>query len=80
MGYSLPGPVIAVGLLLTVGLLFPWLYGGIVILLMAYLVRFIPITLQAEESSISMVSTSVEDAARTLGAGTGGQLERSYCH
>ncbi|MFZ3092148.1 MAG: iron ABC transporter permease [Nitrospirota bacterium] len=71
LGYSLPGPVIAVGLLLTVGLLFPWLYGGLLILLMAYLVRFIPITLQAEESSISMVSISVEDAARTLGAGTG---------
>jgi iron(III) transport system permease protein len=70
LGYSLPGPVIAVGLLLTVSLFFPYLYGGIILLLIAYVVRFVPITLQSQDSSISMVSRSLEDAARTLGAGT----------
>ncbi len=70
LGYSLPGPVIAVGLLFFASSLFPWLYGGIALLLIAYIVRFIPITLQSQDSSISMISRSMEDAARTLGAGT----------
>ncbi|MBT9132913.1 MAG: Molybdenum transport system permease protein ModB [Firmicutes bacterium] len=70
LGYSLPGPVIAVGILLTVAVLFNWLYGSILLLLMAYVVRFMPISLQSQDSSISLVSKSMEDASRTLGAGT----------
>ena len=70
LGYSLPGPVIAVGILLTVAVLLNWLYGSILLLLMAYVVRFMPISLQSQDSSISMVSRSMEDAAKTLGAGT----------
>ncbi|MEW6410299.1 MAG: iron ABC transporter permease [Nitrospirota bacterium] len=70
LGYSLPGPVIAVGLLLVANLFFPQLYGGIVILVSAYVVRFLSITVQSQESSILTVSRSVEDAAKTLGAGT----------
>jgi iron(III) transport system permease protein len=70
LGYSLPGPVIAVGILLTVAMFFNWLYGSILLLLMAYVVRFMPISLQSQDSSISMVSRSMEDAGRTLGAGT----------
>jgi len=70
LGYSLPGPVIAVGIILTFSLIFPWLQGSIVLLLMAYVVRFIPITLQSQESSISMVSRSMEDTSKTLGATT----------
>ncbi len=76
LGYSLPGPVIAVGLLLTVSIIFPYLYGGLILLLLAYVVRFIPITLQALESSILMVSRSLEDAGRTLGAGTWKTIRR----
>lgn len=70
LGYSLPGPVIAVGILLTVTALFNWLYGSILLLLMAYVVRFMPISLQSQDSSISMVSRSMEDAASTLGSST----------
>lgn len=69
LGYSLPGPVIAVGILLTVVMLFNWLYGSMLLLLMAYVIRFMPISLQSQDSSLSMVSRSMEDAARTLGAG-----------
>lgn len=69
LGYSLPGPVIAVGLLLTAGLLFPWLYGGLALLITAYVVRFIPVAIHSQDSAISAVSKSLEDAARTLGAG-----------
>lgn len=68
LGYSLPGPVIALGLLLTTSLLLPWVHGGITLLVIAYLVRFIPVTLQSQDSSISMVSRSLEDVAKTLGS------------
>ena len=70
LGYSLPGPVIAVGLLLTAGVIFPWLYGGLTILITAYMVRFIPVTIHSQDSAIASVSKSLEDASRTLGAGT----------
>jgi iron(III) transport system permease protein len=69
LGYSLPGPVIAVGLLLTLPVFFPWLYGGISLLLLAYVIRFIPIALQSQDSSLAAVSRSLEEASRTLGAG-----------
>lgn len=70
LGYSLPGPVIAVGILLTVAMFFNWLYGSLLLLLMAYVVRFMPISLQSQDSSISLISKSMDDAAKTLGAGT----------
>lgn len=76
LGYSLPGPVIAVGLLLTVTAVFPQLYGGLPLLLAAYVIRFIPVTLQAQESSLALVSKSLEDASRTLGAGTAETIRR----
>lgn len=76
LGYSLPGPVIAVGLLLTAGLLFPWLYGRLALLITAYIVRFIPVAIHSQVSAISAVSRSLEDAARTLGAGTWGTIRR----
>jgi iron(III) transport system permease protein len=69
LGYSLPGPVLAVGILLTVSMTSTWFYGSILLLFTAYAVRFIPVAIQSQESSISMVSQSMEDAAKTLGAG-----------
>lgn len=76
LGYSLPGPVIAVGLLLTAGIIFPWLYGGLAILITAYVVRFIPVAIHSQDSAISAVSGSLEDASRTLGAGTWGTIRK----
>ncbi len=67
MGYSLPGPVIAVGLTLLVTTFVPALFGGFVVLIFAYLVRFSPIALQSQEAAIQQVSTNLEDAARILG-------------
>jgi iron(III) transport system permease protein len=68
LGYSLPGPVVAVGLLLFASLCFPWLLGGMTLLLLAYLVRFIPISLQSQNAALSMIPASIEDTAKTLGA------------
>lgn len=70
LGYSLPGPVVAVGLLLLTTTFVPILFGGFIILIFAYLVRFSPIALQSQESAIQQVSVSLEDASRTLGMTT----------
>ncbi|RMH79296.1 MAG: iron ABC transporter permease [Acidobacteria bacterium] len=70
LGYSLPGPVVGVGLLLTATAIFDWLYGSLTLLVSAYVVRFMSVSLQSQDSSLSMVSRSKEEVARTLGAST----------
>lgn len=69
LGYSLPGPVIAVGILLTVSYFLKALYGSIVLLFLAYVIRFMPIAIQSQDSALSMISRTVEEASKSLGAG-----------
>jgi iron(III) transport system permease protein len=94
MGYALPGSVIAVGVLLPlawldhtlvprlgpligtpVGLLFTGSGAG---LIFAYLVRFLAVSLQTVEASLARLPGSLDDAARSLGAGTGRTLQRIH--
>jgi len=94
MGYALPGAVIAVGVLLPlawidhrigpilerllgipVGLL---LTGSAAGLILAYIVRFLAVGVQTVEASLSKVSPSVDDAARSLGAHAGTTLRRVH--
>jgi iron(III) transport system permease protein len=84
LGYAIPGTVLALGLMtpligidtmigslwraLTgqrVGLLLMGAAGGIVI---AYMIRFLPIATGSLSAGLDRVSPSLEDAARTLGA------------
>ncbi len=94
MGYAVPGTVIAVGVLipfalfdnavdgwmrarfgLSTGLL---LTGTIAALVFAYLVRFLAISLNTVEASLGKIKPSMDDAARSLGAGAGGALLRVH--
>jgi iron(III) transport system permease protein len=94
IGYALPGSVIAVGILIPlarldhaltslaeaigrdrVGLI---LTGSVVGLLFAYVVRFLALSLQTIEASLSKIPPSFDDAARSLGAGAGGTLRRVH--
>jgi iron(III) transport system permease protein len=94
LGYALPGAVIAVGVLLPlsrldhalsaliehalgfeVGLL---LTGTAAALLYAYLVRFLAISLQTVESSLTRIPRSLDEVARSLGAGAGRTLRRIH--
>ena len=94
MGYAVPGSVIAVGVLLPlasldhglgrlleralghpVGLL---LTGSAVGLVAAYVVRFLAVSLQTVDASLTRISPSLDDAARSLGAGAGGALRRVH--
>lgn len=85
MGYAIPGTMIAVGILYPVayfdnflsrvteqlfgidlGLIFT---GSLAALTLAYLVRFMAVSLNTVDSSLAKVTPSMEDAARTLGLG-----------
>jgi iron(III) transport system permease protein len=93
-GYALPGAVIAVGVLVPlgkldnalaalieamigqpVGLL---LTGTVTALVYAYLVRLLAVSLQTTEAGLAKITRSMEDAARSLGAGTGATLARVH--
>jgi iron(III) transport system permease protein len=94
LGYAVPGLVIAVGTLIplawldntldawmrasfgiSTGLL---LTGGIVALVLAYVVRFFSIGLQTVDASLEKVRPSMEDAARSLGCGPVESLVRIH--
>ena len=67
-GYVLPGPVAALAVLALVSQTLPQLYGTILVLLLAYLVHFLPAALQGMESTLQQLTPNLEEAARSLGA------------
>ena len=85
LGYALPGAVIAVGVLLPLAWLDRTLAAGIAFLtgvapgllltgsvaglLFAYLVRFLAVGSQSVEASLTRIPRSLDEAARSLGAG-----------
>ena len=94
LGYAVPGSVIAVGVLIPVTRLDNWLAGwiaswaganpgllltgGIAALVYAYLARFLAIALQAVEASLGKITSSMDDASRSLGLGQGATLFRVH--
>jgi len=94
LGYAVPGTVIAVGVLIPVTRLDNWLAGqwqawfgsnpgllltgGIAALIYAYLVRFLAVALQTVEASLSKITPSMDDAARSMGLGQGDTLRRVH--
>ena len=75
-GYVLPGPVAALALLTLFTQNLPFLYGTALVLVLAYLVHFLPAGLQAMESAIQQVNPNVEEAARSLGSRALGTFTR----
>jgi iron(III) transport system permease protein len=77
LGYAVPGPVIAIGVLVTLAALdrsgwLPdgWLLVGSAIgLIYALVVRFLAVAYQGIDSSVGKVPPSMVGSARTLGAG-----------
>ncbi len=94
MGYAIPGMVIAVGVLIPFGWIdntidawarayFPegtglLLSGTLFMLLFAYLVRFLTVSLQSVEAGLSRIKPSMEEAAWSLGASRGETLRRVH--
>jgi len=93
LGYAVPGPVIAVGVLgplaavdgAVAELLRGWgldvgllLTGTVAALVFAYLVRFMTVSLGAIESGLAAVRPALDDAAATLGTGFAMRLVRVH--
>lgn len=94
LGYAVPGSVIAVGVLIPVTRVDAWLdttisnltgyhpglilTGGIIALVYAYLVRFLTVSLQTVDASLSKITLSMDDAARSLGLGQRATLWRVH--
>jgi iron(III) transport system permease protein len=66
-GYALPGLVIALALVFLATRFTPWLYQTLALVVVAYVVRFLPEALGAVRSSLGRIDPAVEEAARSLG-------------
>lgn len=78
LGYALPGAVLAVGLIWPIGVadqalsaigIGPLLSGTIVLLVLAYAIRFMPLAHGTVEAGLERITPHMDMAARTLGAG-----------
>jgi iron(III) transport system permease protein len=94
MGYAVPGSVIAVGVMLplawidnsidswmraTFGLSTGLIFSGtIYAVIAAYLVRFLALSFNTVEASLTKVTSSMDYAARSLGHGPGATLRRVH--
>jgi iron(III) transport system permease protein len=90
LGYAIPGVVIAVGVMVPLTRADQWLSGltggaarlvlsgTVLALLYAYLVRFLAAALQSVEAGLARIRPSMDDAARSLGAGPAETLMRVH--
>ena len=76
VGFVLPGPVIALGILSFILSLLPFLYGGLTALLLALVIRFLPLAVQSQDASMQQLTPSIEQAGRILGASPMENLKR----
>jgi len=94
IGYAFPGAVLAVGLFIPVAWLDNWLIdtgrdwfgfeghevlkGTLLVMLLAYLVRFLAVGFGPIESGLHRITRNVDEAARNLGTGAAGLLTRVH--
>jgi len=73
-GYALPGLVTALALVFFATRVAPLLYQTTLLLIIAYVIRFLPEALAASAAAIAPISKSFEEAARVLGRSQLGAL------
>lgn len=94
VGYAIPGSVVAVGILIPLGWLdqqinlfardrfgvMPGLIltGTMVVLVYAYVVRFLAVSFNTVEASLTKVTPNMDAASRTLGKGPGRTLAQVH--
>jgi iron(III) transport system permease protein len=76
VGFVLPGPVIALGILTLVIAVLPAWYGTLLVLMIALAIRFLPLAVQSQEASLQQLTPSIVQAGRILGAGPLENLRR----
>jgi len=73
-GFALPGIVIGLAFVFVAARYLPSVYQTLPLLLIAYLVRFVPEAVGATRASLLQVSPRIEEVARTLGRSPGAVL------
>ena len=73
-GFALPGIVIGLALVFVAARYLPGIYQTLPLLLVAYLVRFVPEAVGTTRSALLQVSPRIEEVARTLGRSPGAVL------
>jgi iron(III) transport system permease protein len=68
-GYALPGVIVALGIIFIFNQYIPWMYNKYFLVAIAYVIRFLPQSMQVEESTLSLISPRIDEAARSLGYG-----------
>ena len=68
LGFALPGIVVALAIIYFGVNYVPFLYQTFGLLLIAYVILFLPTALGAVKTSLLLVNSKVEDAARSLGS------------
>ena len=69
VGFVLPGPVVALGVTTFMLATLPFAYGTLAALLMALMIRFLPLAVHSQEAAMQQLTPSIEQAGRILGAG-----------
>lgn len=67
VGYAVPGVVTALSVVLLVNRLVPVLYATPLVIVLAYVLRYMPQAVRAAESALKQLSPSFEEASRILG-------------
>jgi iron(III) transport system permease protein len=68
-GQALPGVVIALALVFMSRALTPWAYQSVGVLILCYVILFVPKAVGSARTAIEQVPLALEDSARTLGRG-----------
>jgi iron(III) transport system permease protein len=71
-GYAMPGLVIAVGLLMATASVAPLIAQTMLVLVLAYTVRFLAVGYQSINTSLLRISPAMDASARSLGRGVVG--------
>lgn len=66
-GYALPGLVIALAMVFVATRVFPAIYQTLTLVVVAYVIRFLPESLGAVRTSLGQIDPALEEAARSLG-------------
>ncbi len=76
IGYAVPGTVLGLSLILLYNTYVPWLYGSVIVIILAYLIRFLTEAVQGTQAALSGIHQNMEEAARSLGTRTLGVISR----
>lgn len=70
IGFALPGIVIALSLVFFGANFTPWLYQTLAMLVLAYMILFLPQAIGSIRSALQKIHPQIEEAGRSLGAGS----------